>query len=166
MCERARKRKVYFGAASISRLSRFRDNETGDARANVQFGAVRFNGLECSARASVLYLLSFYRPYRPNEGHRRSQTCRSHVYYPNMCAIRVAILVGCRLRVPGLKKTLFERGLPVLRNFGLATPIWVHLWSSVYIIRRHTAFDNEMLIQRASHVHYAYAYCIDTFTFG
>ena len=28
--------KSVFGVASISRLSRFRDNETGDARANVQ----------------------------------------------------------------------------------------------------------------------------------
>ena len=36
--ERARPKEIslFFGVASMSRLSGFRDNETGDARANVQ----------------------------------------------------------------------------------------------------------------------------------
>ena len=62
----------------------------------------------CSACASVLYLLFFYRPYRPNEGHRRSQTCRSHVYLPYLCAFLVAVLVGCRLHALGPKNFIRE----------------------------------------------------------
>ena len=55
----------------------------------------------CSARASVLYRLFFYRPYRPNEGHRRSQTCRPHVYYRDLWTFVVVLLVECRLHAPG-----------------------------------------------------------------
>ena len=63
----------------------------------------------CScARASALYLLFFYRPYRPNEGHPRSQTCRLHIYYPNMCVFLVAVVVGCRLHAPGPKNFIRE----------------------------------------------------------
>ena len=79
----------------------------------------------CSARASVLYLLFFYRPYRSNEGHRWSQTSRSHVYYPNLYVFLVSVLVEWRLRAPGPKNFIREVS-PVLGNFELATPNLVY----------------------------------------
>ena len=51
----------------------------------------------CSARASVLHLLFFCRPYMQNDVHHQSRTCRSYVYCPNLYAFLVAIFVGCRL---------------------------------------------------------------------
>ena len=110
----------------------------------------------CSARAIVLYLLFFYRPYRPNEGHRRPQNCRSQVYYPNLCFFSLPFLWG----TGGARqdqKTFFERGPPVLGNFGLATPNLVHRWSSMCVIRWHIAFYDEVRSPPAQHVHYSHA---------
>ena len=50
------------------------------------------------------------------ERHRRFQTCRSHVYYPNLCAFVVAVPVGCRLHTPGLEH-FFDVGSSGARKF-------------------------------------------------
>ena len=47
------------------------------------------------------------RTYRSNGGHRRSQTCRSHVYHPNLNAFGVAVPEGCRLHAPGTEKLFY-----------------------------------------------------------
>ena len=78
-------------------------------------GAVRYNGLECCVQ-SDLHLLFFCLPCRPNEGHCRSQTCRSHVYCPNLYAFLVAVLVGCRFHAPGSKKFI-RKGSSNTRKF-------------------------------------------------
>ena len=45
--------------------------------------------------------LSFCRHYGLSFRHHRSQTCRSHVYYPSMCAFEVTVHVRDMLRAPG-----------------------------------------------------------------
>ena len=62
----------------------------------------------CSARASVLYLFFFCRHCRQDDVHHRSQTCRSHVYCPNLYAFPVAVLVGCKVHAPGPKNFIRE----------------------------------------------------------
>ena len=63
----------------------------------------------CSARANVLHLFLFSRPYRSNGGHRWCQTCRSHVCYPSLYVFVVTGPVRCRLRAPGPEKFIWER---------------------------------------------------------
>ena len=55
------------------------------------------------------------RPYRSNGGHHRTQTYRSHVHYPNLCAFGVAVPVGCQLHAPGAKK-FFDVGSSGLKK--------------------------------------------------
>ena len=49
------------------------------------------------------------RTYRPNGGHRRSQTSRSYVYHPNLSAFGVAVPEGRRLHAPG-EENFFDVG--------------------------------------------------------
>ena len=47
--------------------------------------------------------------YRSNGGHRQSQTCRSPVHYPNLCAFVVAMPVDCCLHAPGAEHFTLAR---------------------------------------------------------
>ena len=51
----------------------------------------------------------FARTYRPNGGHRRSQTSRSYVYHPNLSAFGVPVPEGRRLHAPG-EENFFDMG--------------------------------------------------------
>ena len=55
------------------------------------------------------------------------------------------------------RKTLFERGPPVLGNLDLLTLNLVHKWNSMSVIRLHMSFRDRVHSARAMHVHYAYA---------
>ena len=55
------------------------------------------------------------RPYRSNGGHHRAQTPKAHACYPNLCAIGVAVPVGCKLHAPGTKK-FFDVGSSGLKK--------------------------------------------------
>ena len=53
--------------------------------------------------------------HRSNRRHRRSETGRSHVHYPNLCAFVVAGGVGCRLHAPE-EENFFDMGYSGLRK--------------------------------------------------
>ena len=48
-------------------------------------------------------------------GTPRSETGRSHVHYPNLCAFVVAVPVGCRLHAPG-EENFFDMGSSGVRK--------------------------------------------------
>ena len=58
------------------------------------------------------------------------------------------------------RKSLFERGPPVLGNFELLTPNLVHLWNSMSLIRWYMSFRDRVHSARVLCI------CIGTFTFG
>ena len=55
------------------------------------------------------------------------------------------------------RKSLFERGPPVLGNFELLTPNLVHLWNSMSLIRWYVLFRDRVHSAHAMHVLYAFA---------
>ena len=55
------------------------------------------------------------------------------------------------------RKSLFERGPPVLGNVHLLTPNLVHFWKSMSVIRWYMLCRDRVHSARARHVHYAYA---------
>ena len=55
------------------------------------------------------------------------------------------------------RKSLFERGPPVLGNFELLTPNLVHLWNSMSLIRWYMSFRDRVHSAHAMHVLYAFA---------
>ena len=63
----------------------------------------------CNARANILHLFLFFRPYRPNGEHRGCQTCRKHECYPRLYVFVVTVPARCRLRLPGPAKFICER---------------------------------------------------------
>ena len=75
----------------------------------------------CSARASGLHLLLFWRFYRPNGGHRWCQTCRTHAYCPNLCAFVVNVVMGCKLCAPEVEN-FFDVGSSGLRKLWARHP--------------------------------------------
>ena len=61
------------------------------------------------------------------------------------------------------RKSLFERGPPVLGNFELLTPNLVHRWNSMSVIRWCMSFRGGVHSARAAR---ALCICIGTFAFG
>ena len=81
----------------------------------------------------------------------------SHMYAtPAFMYLCLPILsdTGCARQY---RKSLFERGPPVLGNFNLLTPNLVHLWNSMSVIRCYMSFRDGIHSAQAMHVHYAYA---------
>ena len=107
---------------------------TGDAtidapnrRNNDGAGRGSIGGTWHVARAAAWSLAkSCSRPYRLNGEHHRSQTRRSHVHYPSLCAFGVAVPVECRLHEPGEEIIFLTWDPPVQGNFELETPNSVH----------------------------------------
>ena len=81
-------------------------------------------------------------------GHMSATPAYMLLWLPFLCG------AGCARQC---RKSLLERGPPVLGNFELLTPNLVHWWNSMTVIRWYVSFRVRVDSERPMHVHYGFA---------